>query len=211
MLAPPGVFHPRSDTWLLHDTVVAETSPGDRFLELCAGPAAVAIGAARAGADATAVELSPWSALAARANARLAGVQLAVRCGDLYRPGAGQTFDVIAANPPYLPSADPSHAARGADRAWAAGPTGREILDRLIAGLPRHLRPGGRVLLVHSSITGEGETVTALREVGLVKVSVTERRTGPLGPLVTAQQRLGVIDPALDEEDVIVVRGVAPD
>jgi methylase of polypeptide subunit release factors len=44
----PGVFRPRSDTWLLARTACRQPLPeGARVLELCAGPAVAGIAVAR--------------------------------------------------------------------------------------------------------------------------------------------------------------------
>src|SRR6266852_2509447 len=59
--------------------------------------------------------------------------------GDLYQPVAGQTFDRIAAHPPYMPVLRP------AEIYYAGGEDGEEITRRIITELPAFLRPGGRL------------------------------------------------------------------
>ena len=71
-------------------------------------------------------------------------------------------------------------------RGFDAGDDGRALIDRVCAGLPAHLRPGGVALIVHSSICGEQETLDALRAGGL-EAEVVERRRGPLGPVMRAR------------------------
>jgi release factor glutamine methyltransferase len=92
--------------------------------------------------------------------------------------------DLIAANPPYVPGEDiPS---RGPARAWEGGPDGRRLLDRLIATAPDHLRPGGRLMVVHSSVCDLDLTVQRMSEVGL-EAKVVARHRGGVGPLVAAR------------------------
>lgn len=196
----PGVFAPRSDTWLLADVVGAQHAL-DRcdVLELGTGSGAIAVAAATAGArSVTVVDVSRRALATAAINARLNGVRVRARRGDLFEPVAGERFDLVCSNPPYLPSDELPR--RGAARAWEGGPGGRGILERICAGVASHLRPGGAVLLVHSSVNGIGRTLEALELAGL-EGDVVARRRGPTGPLLSARR------PELAEEEICVVRG----
>jgi release factor glutamine methyltransferase len=103
--------------------------------------------------------------------------------------------------------------ARGPERAWDAGRDGRALLDRICAAAPHHLRPGGVVLLVHSSLLGVERSLEALRAGGL-KPSVAARERGPLGPLMNGRrahlEAQGLLPPGATEEVVVVVRGRKP-
>jgi release factor glutamine methyltransferase len=213
IFAPPGVFRPRSDTWLLaehlrRDPLVLE----GQVLDLCAGSGALAVVARQAGAaSATAVDVSRRAVLTARANGLLNGVWVRARRGDLLVAVPGERFDLIVSNPPYLPA--PEGPGDGRARAWDAGRDGRILLDRICADAPSHLRPAGALLLVHSSICDERETLRRLREHGL-QAEVAERRRGPLGPLMRARagelEAAGLLEPGVREEELIVVRAVSP-
>lgn len=173
----------------------------------------MAIAAALAGAGSvTGVDLSRKAVLAARMNARLNGTGLRAVRGSLFEPLAGERFDLIVANPPYVP-AEGDGAPRGLARAWDAGFDGRELLDPLLADAPAHLRPGGAVLVVHSSITGEAATFAAMQRGGL-EPQVVRRERSPLGPLhgsrVEILEHRGLLEPGQREEDVLVIRGRAP-
>lgn len=211
----PGVFHPISDTWLLARAVCAEALPGRaRIVDLCTGSGAIAVAAARCHpAEVTAVDLSRRAVWTARANARLNGVRVRGLRGDLFAPVAGERFDVVSANPPYVPSDLAALPRRGLARAWEAGWTGRVLLERIAAEAPAHLRPGGVVLLVQSSVNGV-EATTRTLEAGGLAVDVVARRRGPLGPLLTARAALlearGLLAPGRREEELVVVRGRAP-
>jgi release factor glutamine methyltransferase len=104
--------------------------------------------------------------------------------GDLFEPVGGRRFDCIVANPPYLPTAGAGRLSAGSS-AWDGGRDGRAVVDRLCRRAPAHLRPGGRLLIVHSSLTNERWTVDLLADAGL-HASVVAVRTGPLGPLARA-------------------------
>jgi release factor glutamine methyltransferase len=206
IVAPPGVFRPRSDSWMLAEIVQERVLPGSAVLDLCTGSGAVAIAAALGGArDVTAIDVSRRSQVAARLNAALNGVRVNALRGDLYEPVKGRRFDVIATNPPYLPSAPGEGGElpnRGPSRAWEGGGDGRAFIDRIVAGAPAHLRPGGSIWMVHSSVCGTDRTLAALAEAGL-DPEVVHRHTGPPGPLLTERA------PHLTEEELVVIRGSA--
>jgi len=210
----PGVFSPRSDSWLLADVLTAQPlPPSASVLDLCTGSGAVAIAAAQQGVrDVTAVDVSRRAVLCARLNARLNGVRVRAVRGDLLAAVGERRFDAIVSNPPYVPSSTDELPTRGAQRAWDAGRSGRLLLDRICADAPAHLRPGGIVLLVHSSVCGTEETLARLEDGGL-EAEVVARRRGPLGPLLTARaaelEARGALRPGEREEELVVVRGRA--
>jgi release factor glutamine methyltransferase len=177
-------------------------------LDLCTGSGLLAVAAASSGAsEVVAVDISRRAVLAARINARLNGVEVDAIRGDLFSAVRGRRFDVIVSNPPYVPSDRAALPRRGASRAWEAGPRGRAFIDPICAVAGEHLNPGGRLLLAHSSLCGERETLDALRAAGLA-TSVVARYPGALGPLMRARaaslHRHGLLlDP--DAEEILVI------
>ncbi|MEU8342747.1 release factor glutamine methyltransferase [Actinomadura meyerae] len=212
LLRPPMVYRPQTDTSLLTGALartLAGGPPRPRVLELGTGTGAVALAAARAGCDVVAVDVSAPAVLTARMNARLRGLPVRVLRGDLFAPVAGEVFDVIVANPPYVAGdADPD-AVRGRARAWEAGHDGRALLDRICALAPRHLAPGGTLLLVHSALNGVAATLVSLRAAGM-RASVVARRREPFGPVMRRRAALlaarGLVGPGQRHEDLVVVR-----
>ena len=208
----PGVFKPIVDTWMLAERMRGAPSlAGGEVLDLCTGSGALAVAAALCGARrVTAGDISRRSVLTARLNARLNGVRVRARRGDLFGPLNDERFDLIVSNPPYVPSASDEPPARGLERAWEGGREGRSVLDRICAEAGRHLRPSGAVLLVHSSLCGERATLDGLGRSGL-EARVVARRKGPLGPLMSARaaelERRGVLGAGVREEDLLVVEG----
>lgn len=212
----PGVFQPRSDARLLATAMRARgLASGARVLDLFTGSGVLAAAAAREGArEVVAVDVSRRALWAARRTARRNGVAARVRTrrGDLLAPVAGERFDLILANPPYVPSASDSPAAASARRAWEAGADGRLLIDRLCAQAPDHLARGGALLLVQSSLCGERETLARLEAAGL-PAAVIVRERGPLGPLMHAQaprlEARGLLAPGAREEELLVIAATA--
>ena len=206
----PGVFRPRSDTWLLARAACREPLPDrPRVLELCAGPAFAGIAVARRReGDLTSVDVSRRAVLNARVNARLNGVKIDARQGDLFAAVPAGDFDLILANPPYLPGSDPPD--RGPARHWEGGADGRAVLDRICAEAPGYLAPGGTLLLVHSEVCGTHATLGAYTGGGLL-ADIAASMRGPLGPILRARRAEleadGRLAPGQTVEEVVVARG----
>jgi release factor glutamine methyltransferase len=206
----PGVFKPPSDSWMLVRAMRERgLARGARVLDVFTGTGVIAVMAGREGArSVTAVDISRRAALCARVNGRINGTRVRGLAGDLFEPVRGERFDLITANPPYVPSAGDELPASGAARAWEGGRDGRLLVDRFSERVAEHLAPGGSVLMVVSSLTGEEATLAALREGGLTP-SVLARHRGPLGPLVSARaellERRGLLAPGEREEEILVI------
>jgi release factor glutamine methyltransferase len=209
----PGVLRPPSDAHLLIEVMRERGFARDAaVLDLFTGSGVMAVAAALDGARAvSAVDISRRAVLNARINAALNRVGVRVLRGDLFEPVARERFDLIVANPPYIPSGSDELPA-GAARAWDAGTDGRAVLDPFCERVAGHLRPGGRVLIVHSTLPGERATLERLSASGL-ETSVLARQRGPLGPVVRSRapllERRGILAPGQREEEVLVIEGVA--
>jgi len=152
----PDVLVPRPETELLVEQALA-LMPGDAprsALDLGTGSGAVALAIAceRPHAKVTAVDVSPAALTVAAHNARTLGLtRIDWRTGSWFDAVAGERFDVIVANPPYVAAADPALERLAAEPALALtpGPTGLEALDVIARGAARHLHTGGWLLLEH--------------------------------------------------------------
>lgn len=206
------MYRPQEDTWLIAEALAGAGMPrGGRVLDICTGTGALAVAAGQAGAgEVTAVDLSRRAVAAAWVNARLRGLPLRVRRGDFGDLVGTGEFDVITANPPYVPSPDLPE--RGPARAWDAGPRGRSVLDRLCAVMPLLLAPKGMGLIVHSTLCDSDVTLRQLRGGGL-KASVVARRTVPFGPVMRQRARWlarrALIEDGQAHEELVVIRADA--
>jgi release factor glutamine methyltransferase len=154
---------PRPETELLVEAALAALPEGGAALDLCTGTGCVGVtlGLERPSARVLAVDLSPEAAALARENAALLGAgNVEVVEGDLYAPlsqrWAGALFDVIAANPPYVPSGEVPGLARELHHepalALDGGEAGLAVARPLVAGARARLRPGGLLAVeIHES------------------------------------------------------------
>lgn len=199
---------------LLADAVAAEALAGARVLDLCTGSGVVAVSAKRAGAeDVVAVDVSRRAVLAARINLWGTGGRSTVLRGDLFSVVPDGDYDLIVSNPPYVPSKRDDLPTRGAARAWDGGRDGRSIVDRICEQAPARLRPGGRMLLVHSHVADPDRTIDHLERAGL-DVTVIARRDVPFGPVMTRRaerlRQARLIDDGPPVEQLVVIRATAP-
>ncbi len=215
LLRAPGVYAPQDDTDLLVEAMHAAAIPARaRVLDIGTGTGALAIAAIKAGAaEVTGVDVSRRAVWTARVNAALRGMPLKVRLGNALEVVADERFDLVLANPPYVPAANPC-AATGPARAWDAGYDGRQLLDPLCARMIDLLVPGGVLLMVHSALCGVDTTLRQLRDNGL-KASVVQRRSIPFGPVMRGRtdflERHGLIEPGQRHEELVVIRGDRPE
>ena len=151
-----------------------EFRPGERVLELGTGVGLAAVLAAKRGCRVIATDLVPVAVACARENALLNGVGelVEVRLGDCYDPVPGATFDLICANPPQMPTPAGKERHDPVAAADNGGPDGWEILDKVIAGAPSHLNPGGRLIITIFAFLGLKRGFAKLGAAGLVPMVI---------------------------------------
>ncbi|MBX3677193.1 MAG: peptide chain release factor N(5)-glutamine methyltransferase [Rhodocyclaceae bacterium] len=149
----PAVLIPREETELLVD--VARETPARRILDLGTGSGCLAIAVAKhlPQAEVTAVDASAAALEVARENAARHGVAVRFLQGDWFAPLAGERFELILANPPYVAEGD-AHLSQGDVRfeprsALAAGPDGLDDIRRIVAAASTHLEPDGELWFEH--------------------------------------------------------------
>lgn len=169
LVVTPDTLIPRPETERLVELAL-ERLPADRPLRLAdlgtgSGAIALALAHERRHAHVVATDASAPALEVARTNARLLGLaNVEFRRGDWLQPLAGERYDLIASNPPYIAEGDP-HLARGdlrhePARALSSGRDGLDALATIIRGAPAHLLPGGWLVLEHGY--DQGDAVRAL-------------------------------------------------
>lgn len=123
-------------------------------LDLCTGSGIHALLASAHAEQVLAVDINPRAACCASFNAQALGIEnLKVVVGDLFDAAPGECFDLITANPPFVPSPLDTLCFRD------GGHSGEEVLKRIVAGLPQHLAPGGIAQIVTELGERDGEPI----------------------------------------------------
>jgi release factor glutamine methyltransferase len=189
----PDVLIPRPETELLVDLAVYYAKQGASVLDAGTGSGAIAVALRHSRRDCklTASDVSEKALAVARKNAARILGRGAVRFvhSDLFDAFPGQAFDLIVSNPPYVDPAEretlmpeltfePEHA-------LYAGAGGTAVVGRLIDESPRHLRPGGMLIMEIGSGMGDfvrergassGMSISVLNDnAGLVRVAVCKK------------------------------------
>ena len=149
---------PRPETELLVEKALAHIRALGRpakVLDVCTGSGCIAVALAKlAGADVTAIDISPAALALATENANLHKVSIRFMQGDLFDAlgGSSPKFDVIISNPPYIPTAELSHLQAEIKEhepslALDGGADGLDIYRRLIPASLNFLAPCGVLFL----------------------------------------------------------------
>ncbi len=169
----PATLIPRPETERLVELALERLPAGvaGRVADLGTGSGAIALAIARERpqAQVIATDASAAALEVARANAernRVRNVQF--RQGDWLAPLAGERFDLIASNPPYIADGDP-HLSAGDLRfepptALSSGADGLDAIRVIVRDARAMLQPGGWLLLEHG--WDQGDAVRALLQGG---------------------------------------------
>ena len=159
----PDVLIPRPETEVLIELAL-EKQKGlaqPTVVDLGTGSGIVAISLALecSAARVSAVDLSATALAVARNNAGRLGAQVNFMEGDWFGPLAGQRFDIVVANPPYVADGDPHLGLNGLpfepQMALTDGADGLNCIRRIVAEAAEHLNPGGWLLFEHGYDQGE--------------------------------------------------------
>jgi SAM-dependent methyltransferase len=125
--------------------------PGDVALDVGTGGGVLALLAGQHHREVLAVDCNPRAINVATFNALLNRMPHVVcRQGNLFEPAAGQTFDLVVANPPYVISPEKTAFYRD------SGLPGDGVSSEIVRSVPRFLRPGGfaQVLINWGQVSG---------------------------------------------------------
>ena len=181
-----GVLIPRPDTEIIVEQALAAIGslPSPRVLDLCAGSGciAAAVAAHHPHAVVTAVELFEPAYTYLRRNIDrlrlpITAVQADCLKEDESEPWIQNAFDLIVSNPPYIPTETLPHLQREVRRepmaALDGGPDGLRFFREIARLWPRHLKPGGSLILE----TGDGQARAVceiLKDAGFSVQTITD-------------------------------------
>ncbi|WP_036281291.1 DUF7059 domain-containing protein [Microbacterium sp. CH12i] len=117
-------------------------APIDRALDLGTGCGIQALLVARHAREVVATDISARALAFAELNARLNGVEnITFRVGSMFEPVAGEEFDLIVSNPPFVitPRVDGVTAYEYRD----GGLIGDALVEQFVRAVPAHLAEGG--------------------------------------------------------------------
>ncbi|CAK0756519.1 S-adenosyl-l-methionine-dependent methyltransferase [Gammaproteobacteria bacterium] len=137
--------------WLARATV---RRPVDSALDLCTGSGIHALLAATHSQRVLAVDINPRAVACTHFNTQVLGItNVEAVVGDLFDSVGEERFDLITANPPFVPS--PINTVGFRD----GGHSGEDIQRRIVTSLPHHLAPGGIVQMVTELGERDGESL----------------------------------------------------
>ncbi len=168
----PSVLIPRPETELLVDLVL-ERKPAS-LLDLGTGSGAIALAVKYQlpGCRVVAVEADLSALLVAKRNASKLNLTIDFRHGRWFEPVAGERFELVVANPPYVATGDPHLAELRYEpvAALLAGPDGLACFRDILKNGLSYLQPAGWLLVEHGQ--GQDPAVRGLcREAGLESIA----------------------------------------
>ena len=190
----PRALIPRFDTEALCEEALALLRPGDAVLDLCTGTGALAVALKKLCPQArvTASDVSREALSLARENAQALGAEVRFVEGDLFQPLAGERFQGIVSNPPYIPSGLRGRLQPEVEKepalALFAGADGLDFYRRIAKEAPDYLLPGGWLALEIGD--GQGEAVAALLKAQFEAIRILKDLSG-LPRVVSARLKEG--------------------
>jgi release factor glutamine methyltransferase len=169
-----NVYEPAEDSFLFAENFQVEA--GATVLDLGTGCGILGILAAEKARAVVAADVNPYAVRCAKENAEFNNVRgkIGFVQGDLFTWLSPKTkFDAILFNAPYLP-VDKGEADSWIGRAWAGGVSGRQVIDRFISEVSRHLKLTGHVFLMQSTLADIDETVRRFADCHLTARVVAE-------------------------------------
>ena len=147
----PGVLCPRPDTEILCEEALRRIRPQSRVLDIGTGSGALAVSIAKLGAcSVTAVDVSDTALRVAAGNAAANGADVRFVKSDCFAALAGETFDVIVSNPPYISRGEMEtlmpEVRREPELALFGGEDGLDFYRRIACEAGAYLAGGGVLL-----------------------------------------------------------------
>lgn len=180
----PGVLIPRFDTETLVAEVLPALRPGQRILDLCTGSGCILVTLlleGPAGIRGTGADISGTALAVARENASRFGSDASFVKSNLYENIHG-VYDIITANPPYIPRQDiaalaPEVRVFEPGEALDGGRDGLSFYRRIVRGAPMHLKENG-TLAFEIGCDEAGAVTGIMREGGFENIKTVQDLAG---------------------------------
>lgn len=198
------VPRPDTETLVLAALELLAGTPTPRLLDLGTGTGAIlaALLSERPDARGIAVDVSPAAARTARDNLARLGLsdRSAVLVGD-WAEALNARFDLVVSNPPYIPAShiatlDLDVRAHDPHAALDGGTDGLDAYRRIVAALPRLLKPRGCAVL-ELGIGQEADVAALARGAGLEVTGPARRDLGGISRALVLRAPAGVAAPQM--------------
>jgi len=173
----PGAVLPPGETTAILFRAAWPAAALESVLDLGCGSGTLALLLAPMARRVVGSDINPRALMLARLNAEVNGIRgVEFRQGSLFEPVAGERFDLIVSQPPFVPRPPdtPRHLF------LHGGPRGDELAREIIAGAPAYLSEAGRALVFSDWPLAKSESLSG--RIPRVPVKVTLRASPAVEP-----------------------------
>jgi release factor glutamine methyltransferase len=142
---PKDIYYPSDDSFLILSVISELALEGKEVLDMGTGSGLLGLYCAMRGAIVTVADVDEIALHHTVKAAKELGVPLRKAVSDLFS-NVHERFDLVLFNPPYLPTVNVS------DRTVDGGSKGRDLIDRFLSDLPKHMTEDGTAILLVSSL-----------------------------------------------------------
>ncbi|XP_041984709.1 methyltransferase N6AMT1 [Aricia agestis] len=177
------VYEPAEDSFLLIDALEKDleflkTKKPLLCLEVGSGSGVVitAFGMAFPGTLCFSTDINIKACVMTKSTAQRNNVIVETVNMDLASGFVNNKFDIVLFNPPYVVTDPEECKGNGIEASWAGGVKGREVIDRLLAVIPKILSPSGvfYILLIEENIPNE--VIQIMKRHGYIAETVIQRK-----------------------------------
>jgi len=145
------VYEPAEDSYLLIEAIdLKDLKNCKKALDMGCGSGIIALHLAKY-CSVVAVDVNEMAVKNTMHNAKLNGIELEARKSNLFS-NIKEKFDIIAFNPPYLPT-------KGENIAWDGGKGGIDIMNKFLEDAWKYLSKDGKIYFIASSLSNIGELI----------------------------------------------------
>ncbi len=161
------IYKPSEDTFLLADTL--SDAKGENALEIGTGSGYIADILARNFKRVVATDIDVKALLYAKSNCKNSNENILYICCDAADAIVNIKFDLIAINPPYIPSYSID------DRSIDGGKGGIEVAMGMLKSAIRLIANDGAIYMVISSLADYNKLISFIKDLGFDVLIITKR------------------------------------